>query len=151
MSVAVPDRYKPVQQLLLCSVLLRNVRVPVALGSHPVLLIGPGDPPKVWLAAPKRSDSSELAYVVAENMALGADVEVSVNPVHKTVTVTSGDQAVLKASGAGESAIVHELDLHPLGLMVYGDDDGLQVGALRMSSMSFVDAETAVQAGVTAP
>lgn len=128
---ALPAGYKPFRKLVLCSNMLEEVQIPISIGDQPLLLIGAGARPQVWLAAPAKPDSSEWFFVVQANRSRHPSVEVRISgsEVNPSVSIMVAGSRVLRVeSRRGGAARVTFLDLRMLGLDVTGDEKILRIG-----------------------
>jgi hypothetical protein len=147
-DIKLPDGYVPFNQLELCSNTLVNVKIPFSVGRTPLLLIGKGKNPLVWLSAPARPKSDEWRYVVESNRSLNPAIFVEVNDQENTVVVRIKNLTIIKVVTKGEdSAVSDTLDFRPIGINIYGDKNGLTVGASKFAHNSVRNAQTAFASG----
>jgi hypothetical protein len=134
-----PD-YLPYRRLVFCGNELENVRVPLLLKGHPVLLVGSGgQQPRIWLGFPL-PDGRWGRLVEDNGTADQSAPETALTPVkvyrqQDSVEVLVGNLPIVKAQQ--ESPIlarVQFIDLRPLGLNIFGSAaTGLSVGSANFS------------------
>lgn len=140
-----PSGYQPYQDLIVCSNAFRGVQIPIASGEQPILLVGRGVFPLIWLAARTAPTSSLWMYVVDASKVANAGVKVDFGD---SITVRIGPTKVISvAAETPERAIITLLDLRPLGLNIVGDTAGLQLGSNSFSHNAIVGARVGIQVG----
>lgn len=135
-----PSNYSPPQSVRLFSNIIENVRVLFLVDRHVPILIGEkAGKPRVWLTAPVRTKSNGTRWLplVRNNLAVHPAVVVSVAADGETVTVKNAGTKVLEVHAQVQDLNVSSLDLRPLGLTIYGDEDGLHVGGMRLTENRF--------------
>ena len=144
-----PQGYALFRELNLCSNVLVNVPVPLLVGDWPAFLVGRSlsllSPlPLIWLAAPASPDSREWNFVVESNRPLRPLIAIQTDKEGETVQVYVGTTLVLRARQSSlDTAIIDALDLRPLGLVAYGDESELRIGAMTYGRNRFQNLQTA--------
>lgn len=140
-----PREYQPLKSLDLCSNILENVKVPILFRNVPLLLVGDGPFPLVWLAGPVDPRQEKWRWVVEKSISRSTMINVDVDGSTATVQVFAGKSQVLRvgADGPGQAKVT-ELDLRPLGSRVQGSSVGLDIGGTKMSGNRFVGGRAAI-------
>jgi hypothetical protein len=143
-----PSEYVPYSRLELCSNKLEGVAIPLLVRDTPLLLIGRGATPLVWLSAPTDPSGANWDFVVAASLARNPAVRVQREKSKHVLTVRVSDTVVAVVEWKGlDSARVTRLDLRPVGLNVVGDTAGLRMGGMTMSGNTVVNARVAFALG----
>jgi hypothetical protein len=143
-----PPKYKMYEKLEICSNSLINVKAPFVIHSNPVLLIGNGDMPIIWISAPVQPNSSKRIYVVEENSTNNPAIYIEKDEKNKKVLIQVGNTTILEVTAKSETdALVTKLDFRPIGLNVHGDKSGLNVGTMFLSGNSLANSEIAFNLG----
>jgi hypothetical protein len=146
--LGLPETYTPFHILELCSNRFVDVTVPMAVRDFPVLLIGRGLVPIVWLGAPRQIGASDWTFVVTEGQSNNPLIQVNVDKGKGRVVIKAGGTVLLQARTASQDqAIVEKLDLRPVGLAVTGDRSALHVGTNRFSANTIQSAHTGIALG----
>lgn len=143
-----PARYSPYRELNVCSNRLVNVRIPILMHENPVLLVGSGSYPMVWLSAPLEPGARRWGYVVKESKSLNPAVSVHIDRKQKSVNVRiEGEDVLFVQADSAVRATISRLNLRPIGLAVHGDRQGLQAGGVSLSANTFENVHTAFAFG----
>lgn len=143
-----PSAYRPFRELRLCSNALRGVSIPIAIDRFPILLVGQGPLPLVWLAAPVEPGVFPWPFVVSANRSSNPAVGVHFDLKKATVRVSVSGLDVLRVSKTSEeSAEIAYLDLRPIGLDIIGTSSGLQAGGTHLVGNTLVDLEIGLAVG----
>jgi hypothetical protein len=146
--LGLPETYMPFHRLELCSNKFVDVKVPMAVRDFPVLLIGRGVVPIVWLGAPRQVGASDWIFVVTEGQSNNPLVQVSIDKAKGRVVIKAGGTVLLQArTNSPDDAIVEKLDLRPVGLAVTGDRSALHVGTNQFSGNTIQGAHTGIALG----
>ncbi len=147
-DIELPERYSPFPNLAFCSNELVGGKVPISVRNFPVLLVGRGIVPLLWLAAPSEPGSKSWTYVVRESQSANPAIRVSVEKEKGVITVyTSGQEVVKARTITSERAEVSYLDLRPLGLAIEGNTSALRVSGMTLSNNTFRGLQTAFAFG----
>jgi hypothetical protein len=148
--IVLPPTYQPFAELRLCSNVLRDVVIPIAMERVPLLLVGHGQLPLVWLGAPVEQGVSPWSFVVSENRSTNPAVLVHIDPRKSTVRVTVSGQDVLIVFKVSDAiAEVTHLDLRPIGFDLVGTTTSLRVGGMQLVGNTLVSLEVGLS--LTAP
>jgi len=142
-----PDRYRPFRVLNLCSNILRDVPIPIQVNGYPAFLAGRGKHPLLWLAAPVRINDQERTFIVRENVSINAAVQVVVNRRKAETAIVIGSVRVLVVRVVGDSGVIEQIDLRPVGLDVWGDKSALHIGGGTFSDNTVSGATVAFVLG----
>ena len=144
-----PAAYLPFPKLAICSNVFENVSIPLAINGSPLVLIGSGPQPLVWIAAPSAPNSLAWVFVVKESKAVFPGITVISAVETSVVSVMVGKVEVLRVTAtSADSAEVSILDLRPLGLDVSGDRSGLKIGTNTFARSGVVGARVGIDLSV---
>ncbi|MDF3081095.1 hypothetical protein [Burkholderia sola] len=128
-----PVGFEPYHKLNFCSNTLINVKVPIAIrqGLAP-LLIGRGTSPRVWMSAGHiMNDQQAFFQIVKDNVSNSPQVRVVTGPNFTEVLFDDTIMCHVKQISNDEAAVT-KLDLRPAGLVLFGDENALNVGGGKM-------------------
>lgn len=126
---SLPAEYIPYRVLDLCSNLFEQVQIPFAVGEWPILLVGQGQVPRIWLSVPVDYGGGSWRYLVSGGVPQSSALDVRPKSSKGEVTLLLGNTTLLRARSRGpEQAAIDKLDLRPLGLAIHGDSKGLHLG-----------------------
>ncbi|MEQ1763958.1 MAG: fibronectin type III domain-containing protein, partial [Pyrinomonadaceae bacterium] len=125
-----PQAFQPFERLIVCSNELLNGRAIVEIKGNPFLLLGKGVSPKVWLAMPEYIEGSiDLIWVFAINANQTSQKQFNVVENDNQTSIAFEGVPILEAVKITENeCVVNYLDLRPVGLLIYGNADGLHAG-----------------------
>jgi len=139
-----PDGYVAPEQLTLCSNVLRQVPIPLSVDAIPVLLVGKGRVPLVWLNAPIGGPEQRWSYIVRASQAANPAVVISVDVQNSAIEVRVGGQVVLKAHAVSpDEIVVSHIDLRPIGFDIQGDATKLSLGSSQLIRNTFQNVNVA--------
>jgi hypothetical protein len=143
-----PANYAPFETVEFCSNRLIRVKVPIAFDSTPIVLLGSGNLPRLWVSAPSNPSWETWSYIVEENRSLNPVVKVEQNEKEQMVLVKVSGVIVLQARQTGSSSLIVDLvDLAPIGLNVKGSSTGLSIGGMSLKGNTFQDVYVAFGMG----
>jgi hypothetical protein len=143
-----PAGYRPYQDLAFCSNRLIGGGTPLATPLGPIVLVGKGITPQIWLWAPTSPGLDVLPSLVEGNVSRNAAIAVEVNEVEKSVAVALNGSAVVTAREiAPDMAAVTTLDLRPAGWNVYGNEGGLSAAGMTLSGNHIEGGGTLLRVG----
>lgn len=151
MSVSgmLPAQYVGFDELNFCSNLFRNVVIPLGINGQPLVLIGKGAPPQVWLAAPSQPNASTWVYVVKESRASNPGIAVNWSAATQQLSVDVAQTSVLTVRiESAERATVVALNLRPLGLDVVGSPSGIMIGTNQFAHNSVIGSRVGLNLNV---
>ncbi len=129
-----PKEFILFEELIFCSNVIRNCNVPIVIDDRPVVLVGRGDQPKIWLWGLVDPKSKRLVPIVRSNSVLiPMTPPIKVESENNYTRVKLNDIIIIHAVKSSETtAIVDQLDMRPLGFSIYGDSSTLHVGTTTM-------------------
>lgn len=143
-KIMLPPQYQPFHDLLLCSNRLIDVSIPLLFGSTPVLLIGQGLVPLIWLSAPIDQTEKKWGFILKGGKSANPAVNVLTDIQKREVQVTVSNIEVIRVTAeADHKAVVHQLNLTPIGLEVTGTTDGMKIGGMTFVGNAFSNLLTA--------
>lgn len=125
-----PDGYKPLYELNICSNKLKDGANLLAIGEVIPLLIGKGKTPQVWLLAISDVSSNKFIPIVVQNVSKFSSIEVTERKGKGEVTISGPEGIILtvKKTSSG-SAKISNLNLSSLGISIQGKNSVLSVGS----------------------
>lgn len=138
-----PEDFKPYNELRICSNLLIGGKFIMAMGEKLPILIGSGKKPLIWLSAIVDSKKKHYRDLVVASGAIHP--LVSIEKKNDLFNVIIEKTTILSISSKSpESATIHLLDLRPLGINIFGDENLLNVATNKFSSNTFQNVETMI-------
>jgi hypothetical protein len=146
-DIALPRDYTPFPTLVLCGNTLINVQIPFEIEGEIPLLIGNNEAPKIWLSAPAQPPAKRWNQIIRANRLLHKAANILGSGTQE-LSVTISNTMVLKLrkmpNGIPE---VTDLDLRPLGLIIYGDTSSLMIGTNKLVNNTFKNVRVMVGIG----
>ncbi|MFK3858323.1 hypothetical protein [Pseudoalteromonas rhizosphaerae] len=130
-----PDEFKPLYELNICSNKLKGGANLLAIGEVIPLLIGKGKIPQVWLLAISDTSSDNFVPIVVQNVSKFSSIKVNERKGEVIVSGPEGTIVAVKNTG-NSSATVSNLNLSSLGISIYGKNGVLHVGSSTFSKNS---------------
>jgi hypothetical protein len=97
----------------------------------------------IWLSAiidPKKKHYQDL--VIASE---AIHPSVTITPNESVLNIFAENQLILSiSSDQPDSATIHKIDLRPIGINMFGDENVLNVGTNKFSSNTFHNVETVI-------
>lgn len=141
-----PEGFKPYRRLKVCSNLLIGCKFIISIGDKLPILIGSNKIPLIWLSAIVDSKKKHYQDLVVASEA--THPLVSMNEDNNSLNVIIKSQTILSISAdLPDSATIHSLDLRPIGINIFGDENMLTVGTNKFSSNTFENVETMIGFG----
>lgn len=133
-----PEKYISLESLTICSNKMIGGGFPFAVGGQLPLIIGSGKEPMVWMQAVTDSHAKTLLLIVDENISTVKEINVT-KPESGVIEIyLEGKIKLLRVKKMGnKSATISDLDLRPLGLNIFGNEKGLNVGGSSFSKNTF--------------
>ena len=136
-TTELPQQFKPFQELIVCSNKFIDGTVIIEAHKTPALLVGQGKYPSVWLLALMTDERKGWAYIVKDNDA-SLDSVIVAHPDDATTVIFVNKSMVLVArKESDQKAEITQVDLRPIGLNIYGNREGLNVGTNLLRSNTF--------------
>lgn len=143
----IPTTYAPYEELVLCSNRFIRGQIPIQINLYPILLIGKGETPKVWISAPLNDKATQWRYVVEESKPLTPQLSLETPNIHSLI-IRAGEITMLKVDQTSQAkAQVTSLDLRPIGLNIYGDSSALHVSGHTLAENTFTDVVIMISLG----
>ncbi len=148
-----PKEFAAFEELIFCSNILENCKIPIAIDDRPIILVGKGKQPQIWLwvrAAQTTKDSTQivLAQIVSSNSVRIPVGSITVDTVDNCTYVKIKDVVIIKAvRHSEEKATIEQIDLRPLGFSVHGDSKALGVGNTIMADNRITGTRVAIALG----
>jgi hypothetical protein len=142
-----PTNYTPYEGLDVCSNTLINGKVPIEIQGHIPFLIGKGEMPQVWLSVPDSKGKWIDLIVSNKRVEIQSKsfkqylLSIEESAEDKRIDISMWKTTILSVVQESENkAVIANLDLRPFNLLIYGDSEGLHIGAqiLRENTMSNV-------------
>ena len=128
-----PDNFQPFTDLAVCSNRFIKGITPFAIGDQPILLVGNGDLPSVWLSVPSSTNTGEFLSVIVDNQSRHSQIHVEICREERRVIVKARETIVISVRKIlDEFAAVESIDLRPLGLSIHGSEGGLHIGGMSL-------------------
>jgi hypothetical protein len=132
---SLPAEYIPFSELIVCSNKLVNVSAIISIGVGIPMLIGQGQRPLLWIEMPTKE--SGFQPLIQANRSLHPLIKVMETEAN-AVAVYAKDVLIIKAISLTETkGDISRLDLRPLGLDIYGDENYLQIGKTQLKNNTF--------------
>jgi hypothetical protein len=133
----VPEDYIPYRSVVLCSNTIINLQFLLEVrGFHP-FLIGRGVFPYVWMSAPSAPEQGVENWprVVERSTAKFPVIKIQHSRLTRSLSISINGMRVLQiASYSDDEVVVDQIDLRPLGLLIFGDTAKLTAGGSSYSS-----------------
>lgn len=137
--------YKPFNKIEICTNKLENVKFLFTYDYVTPLLIGNGKHPLIWLSVLKPGTLSWF-YIVIENESPNKNITVDLTEENVTKIIDSNNTILLNAKKISETeAKINKIDLRPIGLAVYCENDTLNLGNTRFQTSTFGDMNAMVE------
>lgn len=146
-----PEDYLPFSKIIICSNAFLNGEYLIEVDKNIPLLIGKGVLPLVWLSAPLSKNNWE--YIIERNISRNPLIKVILSKENSSVIVKLSegkflrDKIILNIIKESEDSIhIKEIDLRPIGLIIYGDETSLNIGTNVITNSTV--ANTRVMIGI---
>lgn len=141
-----PPEYIAFQELVICGNRFINGTVPIEVETTPVLLIGQGEPPLVWISVPGKQRLKPFALVV-NNQSRESKISVFWKTNSTVIFFKSSITMLYVTKESDEKAIVPTLDLRPIGLSIFGNEDSLTVANTVLENNTFKNIRAMIRIG----
>lgn len=136
-----PAKFKPFNKLEIGSNVFIHGKVPIAFRNFPILLVGNGAGPRIWLSVPEKDQG--VRYLVEDNEARSRGIGVLQKDDAASVYFNAMLIIQTFKKSEDEAKVTH-LDLTPLGLTIRADLNSPTVGGNVLSSDTFEGVEIMV-------
>lgn len=130
-KINLPKEFIAFEELEFCSNILQNCNIPIVIKDKPVVLVGKGERPQIWLWGLLDPQSPLLVPLVYCNSVRIFTAPIKVESENNYTRVKLKDTIIIEASKhlhSDEKAMVDHLDMRPLGFDIYGNSSTLHVG-----------------------
>ncbi len=129
-----PKEFIPFEELNFCSNIIRNCNIAIMMDQTPIVLVGKGNQPQIWLWGLVNPKAKLLAPMVYSNSVRIFTAPIKVESKNNYTRVKLNDIIIIEAVKDSETkARVDQLDLRPLGFNISGNSTTLNVGTNVMS------------------
>ena len=133
-NIGLPKEYEQITELEICSNKLIDSQSLIGINDFSPFLIGKGIMPKVWLYFKDPSNSWQL--LIRNNQSLHPLIKIESQDVSTKIIINN--EIILDAKMTGpNSCFVSKIDLRPVGLNIYGNNEGLSVGETKLKGNTF--------------
>ncbi len=132
-KIDLPNEFVEFEELSFCSNILQNCKIPIAIDDRPIVLVGKGDQPQIWLWGVVDQKTKELFQIVSSNSVRIFTAPIKVKSENDSTCVKLNDTIIIKAVKlSDEKATIEQIDMRPLGFNIYGNSSTLNVGTKVM-------------------
>lgn len=148
-KIDLPKEFVAFEELSFCSNILQNCNIPIVIDDRPIVLVGKGDRPQIWLWGLVDPKSKLLVPLVYSNSVRILTEPIKVESENNFTRVKLNDIIIIQAvKHSEEKAIVDQLDMRPLGFNIYGGSNILNVGTNVMVGNRIVGARAFIALGL---
>lgn len=142
-DIKLPENYIPFPQLIICSNIFNNGKIPIIIKGNIPFLVGNNDNLLIWLSGPLSENNYNWRDYIIKNESL--DKRLKINIENNSITVLFKSTIIIKViKKSSEIAEIIKLDLRPLGLNIYGNENELIIGKNKFVKNSFIAVETMI-------
>jgi hypothetical protein len=113
----------------------------MSIGDVLPVLFGKGSKPQIWLQTLQSPHSKKFISLVDASISVHPKIRVEESN-HKIFVRLDGGVVLLIEQTGEDELTVHQIDLRPLGLNLYGDSTGLYAGGMSFTSSTFTNVGT---------
>jgi len=140
-KIDLPKEFVAFKELSFCSNTLQNCKIPIIIDDTPILLVGKGEQPQIWISAIVNQETNKVGPVVIANFIRIATADLNVEAKNDSTCIKFKDTVIIKATKlSDEKAEIKQIDMRPFGFNIYGDSSTLNVGANVMSGNNIAGA-----------
>jgi hypothetical protein len=133
-----PAQFVPFAQVRVGGNLFARPLALITLAGQAPLFIGSGPLPRVWLFAPPSRPGGAWEALIQDNANIRSDLSFGAFP--KLLKISLADNILLNATcGSDDTLILHKLDLRPLGLDIFADNQGLHLMGNTFTQNTFTN------------
>ena len=141
-----PSAYRPYQKIQICSNIFKGGGVLAVIDDVPIILIGCGESPMIWIQAPTDPEGKSYVELMKASVPYHKAISV-VSDVGALTVFASGIKIIYVAFSDSNNVSVEYLDLAPIGLNIHGDLKGLYVGGMTFSTNTISGAKALISLG----
>jgi hypothetical protein len=143
-----PEDFVPFARLNVCGNVMSAGKAPFVVGEKIPLLVGKNAHPKLWLSAPQNLAATDWIELIAAGKPLQPEVKVFTSDDQKDVTVQVRRQPILELHIVSpDHAELSFIDLRPIGLNIFGENNVLHLGTNTFLNNSFKNVPYMVKLG----
>lgn len=140
-NIDLPKEFVAFEELSFCSNTLQDCKIPIVVDDRPILLVGKGEQPQIWISAIVNQKTKKLGPVVIANSIRIATYDFKVEAKDDSTCIKFKDTVIIKATKlSDEKAVIEQVDMRPFGFNIYGDSSSLNVGTNVMSGNNIAGA-----------
>ena len=144
-KIDLPKEFIAFEELDFCSNILQNCAIPVEVDDEPIVLVGNGEQPRIWLWGLVDLKSKGLAAVVSSNINKIFTAPIKIESKDSYTCVKLNEIIIIKTvKFSDKKAVVEQLDMRPLGFNIYGNAGVLNVGTIPMVGNAIVNCRVAI-------
>ena len=148
-EIDLPNEFVAFEELRFCSNTLQNCEIPIAIDGRPILLVGKGEQPQIWLWGLVDQKTKELVQIVSSNSVRVFTAPIKVESENDSTCVKLNDTIIIKAVKlSDENAAIEQIDMRPLGFNIYGNSSTLNVGTNVMVGNRIVGGRAFIALGI---
>lgn len=130
----VPKNLRKLDELVLCSNLVKGGGFPFAVKDVLPLVIGGGERPQIWLQALTDPVNNTFLTLVDNSISRNPSIKVFEDPNTGVMQIYLQQLPILQVKLEGEKrAVISLLDLRPLGLNIWGNSIELNISGSKFS------------------
>lgn len=153
-----PEQYTPYEELVICSNTMVRGLIPFEFEGHFPLLVGKGKIPRIWLSALINPAERKWLHLIEDNQIIGKPffkenpLQLRISEEERLIVVSAGEYTLLRVDKRSDTqAVITQLDLRPLGLNIFGKEDGLHVANSHFRQNTFEGVRAMVGIGPGKP
>ncbi|SRR5690606_10957860 len=137
-NIGLPIEYIQIPNMEICSNKLINSQSLIGIDEFSPFLVGKGESPQIWLYVKDPKGSWQL--IVNKNQSQHPQIKVTSSGGITQIFIK--DEIIVDSKMINEdSCIISKLDLRPVGLNIFGDNNGLTIGQGRFNGNTFKGAK----------
>ena len=148
-NIDLPKQFVMFEELNFCSNILQNCNIPVVIDDKPIVLVGKGDQPQIWLWGLANQKTKELVQIVSSNSVRILKAPIRVESKNDFTCVKLNDTIIIKAVKlSDEKAAIEQIDMRPIGFNIHGNSSTLNVGTNVMAGNQMVGGRAFIALGL---
>lgn len=135
-EIKYPQKYIPVKVLNICSNKIVGGGNLISINNLYPLIIGKGTIPLIWIYT--KYDKNNWIPLVSENNALHSSLKIESLSDKREVIITIEETTIIDAKMSDDdTCIVNQIDLRPIGINLFGDENSLTFGTSKFAGNTF--------------
>ena len=148
-EIDLPKEFVAFEELGFCSNTLQNCKIPIVIDEKPILLVGKGDQPQIWLWGLVDQKTKRLVQIVSSNVVRILTAPIKVERAKDSTYVKLNETIIIKAVKlSDEKATIEQIDMRPLGFNIHGTSSTLNVGTNVMAGNRMVGGRAFIALGL---